>query len=207
MFEVPDGDGLNLFEKSMRVIQSVYQNKIYENNKDFLGILFFGTEYNNTSEGFKHMFKLQELDQPNADHIKKIENFTEIKTKKFSEYGHSDEFNLDKVFWYCSNMFSVVKKKFDSKRIMMFTHNPIPHNGNQNLEKLAKNKAKDLHDIGIIIELVPLIRENECFDYSLFYGDILMLCEDQIKTLPDPAETLEKLEKMSAIYQLLLIKD
>ena len=37
---------------------------------------------------------------------------------------------------------------------------------------MAKNKAKDLHDIGISIELVPLVLKGESnsFDYSMFYG-------------------------------------
>ena len=38
------------------------------------------------------------------------------------------------------------------------------------LQKLAKMKAKDLIDIGINIEIVPLILKGETFDYSKFYA-------------------------------------
>jgi hypothetical protein len=39
-----------------------------------------------------------------------------------------------------------------------------------NYKKLAKNKAKDLNDIGIALEIVPLILKGEQFDYTKFYG-------------------------------------
>ena len=81
---------------------------------------------------------------------------------------------------------------------------------------MAKNKAKDLNDIGISLELIPLVLKGESFDYSKFYGvqiaylfyifkhfyvfiimikDILMLSDDQILAMPNPSETLEELEK------------
>jgi hypothetical protein len=73
---------LNLF-KILKAIQNMYQHKIYGSDKDFLGIVFFGTEKvidiiwalfkkcilihclyiymekNNTGEDFLHMFMLQ----------------------------------------------------------------------------------------------------------------------------------------------------
>jgi hypothetical protein len=39
-----------------------------------------------------------------------------------------------------------------------------------NHKKLARNKAKDLNDIGIALEIVPLILKGEQFDYTKFYG-------------------------------------
>ena len=77
----------------------MYQHKIYGSDKDFLGIVFFGTEKNNTGEDFLHMFMLQvrsllqknilifqprkikwsrkDLEQPSADRIKQIETFSQ----------------------------------------------------------------------------------------------------------------------------------
>ncbi len=199
MFDRAQDDEFTLFEKSMKVIQNIYQQKIYGSDKDLLGIIFFGTEANNTGEDFKHMFMLQDLEQPSAERIKQIETFCgqNFDYKKFrSEYGHSGEFGLDKVFWNCSNMFSLVTQKIDTKRIMMFTRGPRPHAGDKSLEKLAKNKAKDLCDIGIVLELIPLVVGDEKFDYGQFYGDLLMLNEEQIKSLPDPTANFEDLERM-----------
>jgi hypothetical protein len=50
------------------------------------------------------------LDQPSAERIKQLEEFsTEFDKDKFdADYGHSEQFSLDKVFWWCCNMFSQV---------------------------------------------------------------------------------------------------
>jgi len=52
---------------------------------------------------------------------------------------------------------------FETKRFFIF-HVVI------NLKKLAKNKAKDLNDIGIALEIVPLVLKGDQFDYTKFYG-------------------------------------
>jgi hypothetical protein len=35
---------------------------------------------------------------------------------------------------------------------------------------LAKNKVRDLHDIGISLEILPVVPKGEKFDYSRFYA-------------------------------------
>ncbi len=37
----------------------MYQSKIYGSDRDFLGIVLFGTEKNNCGEDFLHMYMLQ----------------------------------------------------------------------------------------------------------------------------------------------------
>ncbi|CAF0845279.1 unnamed protein product [Brachionus calyciflorus] len=197
MFVKPETEERTLFEKCMKAVQNMYQHKIYGSDKDLLGIVFFGTKENNTGEDFPHIYSLQSLDQPSAERIKEIERFSSNFDFKYfrSEYGNSNEFSLDKVFWWCSNMFSSVTQKLDTRRIVLFTRKDQPHSENKTLEKLAKNKAKDLYDIGIVLEVVPVVLMGEEFDYSKFYADALMLSEEDIKMLPDPSENFEELEK------------
>ncbi len=54
--------------------------------------------------------KIKDLEQPSAERIKQLETFsTELDMAKFkNEYGHSNDFCLDKVLWWCSNMFSTM---------------------------------------------------------------------------------------------------
>lgn len=198
MFDQVDEDSLNSFQKAMQAIQNMYQHKIFGSDKDHLGILFFATENNNTNDDFENIFMIQDLNLPNAERIKQIESFTlNFDQKSFqNEYGSSVNFKLDKVLWYCSNMFSTVKRKLDTKRIMMFTRSSNPHQGNLNLEKLAKKKAADINDMGIVLEIIPLTIKGEKFDYLKFYGDILMLTEEQVKSLPDAAVTFDELDNM-----------
>ena len=61
------------------MIQSMYQHKIYGSDKDFLGIVFFGTEKNNTGDDFLHIHMLQVLlfnfyPQNKNKHILKYQN-------------------------------------------------------------------------------------------------------------------------------------
>ena len=37
-------------------------------------------------------------------------------------------------------------------------------------KRLAKNRAKDLFDVNIGLDLVPVLKEGERFDYTKFYG-------------------------------------
>ena len=37
----------------------MYQHKIYSSDKDYLGVVFFGTETNNTGDDFLHMNMIQ----------------------------------------------------------------------------------------------------------------------------------------------------
>jgi ATP-dependent DNA helicase 2 subunit 1 len=189
-----DASHITLFQECMSVLQSMYQNKIYSSDKDYLGVVFFGTDKNNTDDDFPHVNMIQKLDQPSAERIQQIEMFSRDLNKFDDNYGHSDDFELDKVLWWCSNMFSSVTQKLDSKRIFLFTRKSHPHENKKLLEKLAKIKAKDLIDVGIKIEIIPVVLKGETFDYSKFYADFLMLSEDDISLLPNPSESIEELK-------------
>jgi hypothetical protein len=59
MFAKSEESDLTLFQECMSVVLSVYQQKIYSSDKDFLGVVFFGTEKNNTGDDFVHMNMIQ----------------------------------------------------------------------------------------------------------------------------------------------------
>jgi ATP-dependent DNA helicase 2 subunit 1 len=195
-----DEPEMSPFQKCMKAIRNMYQQKIYGSDRDFLAILFFATNKNNTNDEVEFIYELQDLDQPNAERIKQIEEFVnqDYNSKMFKrDYGHSESFLMDKVLWWSSNMFSKVTQKLDTKRIILFTCNSHPHRNDKSLEKFAKNKAKDLYDIGINLEVIPIVNNNKenKFDYREFYGDMMMLSEEQLQTIPDADENFEELER------------
>lgn len=59
MFVKAENEETTFFQKCMRAIQNMYQQKIYSSDRDFLGIVFFGTDKNNTGDDFPHIFMLQ----------------------------------------------------------------------------------------------------------------------------------------------------
>lgn len=45
-------------------IRNVYTSKIISSDRDLLSVVFYGTENNKNSADFKHIYVLQELDNP-----------------------------------------------------------------------------------------------------------------------------------------------
>lgn len=58
---------------------------------------------------------------------------------------------------------------------------------------MAKSKYKDLNDIGIKFDIIPLVKKEQKFDYSDFYADMLMISPEEICLLSDPADTFDEI--------------
>ncbi|XP_072047420.1 X-ray repair cross-complementing protein 5-like [Amphiura filiformis] len=183
------------FELCVKCVRSVMTNKIISSEKDLLGVVFFGTEQDKNSGGFKHVYVLQDLDQPTASRILEVESFLKDDNNSFdTNFGHSTGFSLSDALWTCSNMFSQSSQKIGHKRILLFTNADDPHAGNIAFQRQAKQKAKDLSEIGIDIELMHMTRPGKQFDLTKFYQDIIHTADDEeLDVLPDPAEKFEEL--------------
>lgn len=187
--------GESHFELCMKCAQSVLKNKIISSDRDLVGVIFFGTDKEKNSGNFKHIYTLQELDQPCAARILELESFTEDGTADFEQkYGHNSSFSLSDALWACSNMFSQSPHNLASKRVLLFTCNDNPHSNDPALQRQARTKAKDLHEVNIDIELLHLTTPGKEFNFSEFYQDIVFNTdEDEASVLPDASEKLEEL--------------
>ncbi len=58
---------------------------------------------------------------------------------------------------------------FGSRRLFIITDNDDPHAGDKQAKSAAAVRAKDLYDLGVIIELFPIARADEKFDLAKFY--------------------------------------
>ncbi|XP_067655982.1 X-ray repair cross-complementing protein 6-like [Haliotis asinina] len=194
MFDCDEDDEESHFQVCIRCVQTCMQNKIIGSDKDFMGVVFFGTEKSENPTDFKHIYIYQNLDQPGAPRILELEELQEKGYKKFgAKYGHSDAFSLSEALWTCASMFSNCAQKINYKRVMLFTNNDDPHAGNAQYQRQAKTKASDLHETGIDLELMHMQKPGERFDVSKFYKDLLYTDDDELTELPDPAERLEEL--------------
>ncbi|XP_071477796.1 X-ray repair cross-complementing protein 5-like [Diadema antillarum] len=192
MFEKEDDR--SHFEMCIECAKSVLSNKIISSEKDLMGVVFFGTDKDKNNASFKYIYVLQELDQPSASRILELENFLKDGNDDFAnKFGFSSNFSLSDALWTCSNMFSQCPHKVGHKRVLLFTNNDHPHENNVPFQRQAKQKAKDLHDIGIEIELMHLTRTDAKFRFTEFYQDIVHTSEDEDCILPDPSEKFEQL--------------
>ena len=182
------------FQLCLKCAACTMKNKIIGSEKDLFGIVFFGTTKTQNPSNFPNIYIFQELDMLDAQRILDVEDLLKDCNNFKENYGHSFDFSLNDVLWTCSNMFATSSQKIGHKRILLFTNNDQPHKNNPSLERQAKTKAKDLFDVGIDIELMPIKPRVGQFDTSLFYEYIVgEIDEDDRATMPDPAEKFEEL--------------
>ncbi|XP_022106423.1 X-ray repair cross-complementing protein 6-like [Acanthaster planci] len=194
MFQKASPDEDSHFQLCIKCARSVLTNKIISSDKDLLGVIFFGTEKKKNSGNFDHIYVLQDLDNPSASRILELESLLEDDNDFKTDYGHNTSFSLNDALWTCSNMFSQSTQKIGHKRVLLFTNNDDPHANDLAAQRQAKTKAKDLHEIGIDIELMHLAQPGKEFDYSKFYQDIVFSPDDEdLGTVPDAAEKFEEL--------------
>ncbi|XP_015716581.1 X-ray repair cross-complementing protein 6 isoform X1 [Coturnix japonica] len=185
------------FDMTMQCIRNVYTSKIISSDKDLLSVVFYGTENNKNSADFKHVYVLQELDNPGAKRILELDQYKgdEGQVLFRETFGHNADYSLGEALWACSNLFSDVRVRLSHKRIMLFTNEDNPHANDSAKAKLARTRAGDLRDTGIILDLMHLKKPGG-FDISLFYRDIINTAEDEdLGIQPDESGKLEHLMK------------
>ncbi|XP_075607352.1 X-ray repair cross-complementing protein 6 [Balearica regulorum gibbericeps] len=196
MFEC-EGDGVTPFEMTIQCIRNVYTSKIISSDRDLLSVVFYGTEKNKNSADFKHIYVLQELDNPGAKRVLELDKYRgdEGRVLFRENFGHNVDYSLGEALWACSNLFSDVRVRLSHKRIMLFTNQDDPHANDSAKAKLARTRAGDLRDTGIILDLMHLKKPGG-FDISLFYRDIINIAEDEdLGIQPEESGKLEHLMK------------
>ncbi|XP_038639635.1 X-ray repair cross-complementing protein 6 isoform X3 [Scyliorhinus canicula] len=179
MFEMNDED-ISAFDMTIQCVHKVYTSKIISSDRDLLAVAFFGTEKHQNSVDFKHVYVLHDLDTPGAKRVLELDQYEGEKgNKSFKEkIGHSADGSLSDALWVCSNLFSDVRLKLSHKRIMLFTNNDDPHTRDSSKARMARTKASDLRETGIVLDLMNLKKPGG-FDTSLFYCDIVSVSEDE----------------------------
>ncbi|NXQ79338.1 XRCC6 protein, partial [Nyctibius grandis] len=111
-------------------------------------------------------------------------------------FGHNADYSLGEALWACSNLFSDVRVRLSHKRIMLFTNEDDPHANDSAKAKLARTRAGDLRDTGILLDLMHLKKPGG-FDINLFYRDIINIAEDEdLGIQPEESGKLEHLMKI-----------
>jgi ATP-dependent DNA helicase 2 subunit 1 len=110
-------------------------------------------------------------------------------------------YSLNEALWTCSNLFSNSPQRLTIKRIFIFTCNDQPHASNLTLERQAKQRAKDLNDVGIQLEVFPILTESIIkFDFKRFFQDVLMLSDEDLDTRNNQEPTGRLNELLKLVY-------
>ncbi|XP_069766133.1 X-ray repair cross-complementing protein 6 isoform X1 [Narcine bancroftii] len=201
MFEVNRETEMSPFDMVIQCVYKVYTSKVISRDRDFLAVVFFGTQKHKNSVDFKHVYILHDLDTPGARRVLEMEEYQgkEGYENFRKNLGHSRDFSLGDALWACSNLFSDVRVKLSHKRVMLFTNNDNPHANDSSKAHVARTKATDLRETGIILDLMNLWKPGG-FDPSLFYRDIVNMSdvEDMGVQLRESAKLDDLLRKVWA---------
>ena len=188
---------------ALRCAYQIMQQRIIAQPKDLMGILFFGTEKSKFREsaddddeddgnadsggltishglGYPHCYLFMDLDVPSAEDVRALKSLVEededpdeALVPASSTSSTSDGVAISNVLFCANQVFTTNAPNFGSRRLFIITDNDDPHSGDKTARSAAAVRAKDLYDLGVIIELFPISRGDKKFDLAKFYDDII----------------------------------
>jgi ATP-dependent DNA helicase 2 subunit 1 len=164
---------------ALKCAHQVMQKRIISNPKDKMGILFFGTEKTKyldlegrpSNLSYPHCYVQTPLDVPSAEDVKDLRSLIEDEEDPEEILVPSSEGVEIKDFLFCANqIFTLRAPTFGSRRLFIITDNDDPHPGDKDACNVAQQRAQDLYDLGVTIEVFPITHGDKKFDFSKFYN-------------------------------------
>jgi ATP-dependent DNA helicase 2 subunit 1 len=163
---------------AVKCAYSIMQQRIISNPNDMMGILLYGTEQtklnmdpdSSDSLAYPHCYMLTDLAVPSAEDVRKLRKLVDD-PKEFGKImvPSKERVALQNVFFCVNQVFATQAANFASRRLFLVTDNDNPHDSKE-MRETASVRAKDLYDLGIIIELFPIAPPKGDFDKSKFYN-------------------------------------
>lgn len=163
---------------ALKCAYHLMQQRIISNPKDMMGVLLFGTEKSKYQDDdgdrsvpvYPHCYLFTDLDIPAAEDVKALQSLAEDEEDEEGVLLPSKEPAAMANVLFCANqIFTTKAANFGSRRLFLITDNDDPHGADKQAKSAAAVRAKDLYDLGVVIELFPLRRGDEGFDMAKFY--------------------------------------
>lgn len=162
---------------ALKCAYQLMQQRIISNPNDMMGVLLFGTEQSrfvdhqgNAVDKYPHCYVLTELDIPAATDVKLLRDLVSDPDEAAQLLTPSQEPVMMSNVLFCANqIFTTRAPDFTSRRLFLVTDNDSPHANDVSQKSPAQVRAKDLYDLGVVIELFPIARTGHSFDRSKFY--------------------------------------
>lgn len=168
---------------ALKCAYQLMQQRIISHPSDMMGVLLFGTEQSrfmgeNESQrnglAYPQCYLLTDLDVPEAIDVKKLRNLIEDEEEASELLVPSKESVAMSNVLFCANqIFTTKAANFSSRRLFLVTDNDNPHATDKKSRQASAVRAKDLYDLGVVIELFPIAKPDQEFDRSIFYDDIV----------------------------------
>ena len=161
---------------ALKCAYALMQQRIISNPNDMMGVLLYGTEKtkfqgdDHGSSSYPHCYLLTDLQIPDAKDVKALKTLVEDEEEsKDLLVPTTNSVPMSDVLFCANQIFTTKAPNFSSRRLFVVTDNDDPHASNTKLKSSAAVRAKDLYDLGVIIELFPIAKPNEGFDRAKFY--------------------------------------
>ena len=175
----------------LKVMENFLKTKIISNQNDLFGIVLFNTTKSNNEMNFDGVNILFKVEAPNAFNIKRIKimslncdpeinkmNYKKELNEIFSPIEEITNSNLNNALWIVHSLLKNYDKKIYKRRIFLFTNNDDPISNIQE-KNICIQRAKDMNDSDITIELFPMNFDNKRFNLSNFYAQIIPYNSDE----------------------------
>ena len=163
---------------ALKCAYALMQQRIISNPNDMMGVLLYGTaqtkfpeeEIGRRSLSYPHCFLLTDLDVPAAEDVRALRDLVEDEEEsKELLVASKERVSMSNVLFCANQIFTTKAPNFASRRLFIVTDEDDPHANDQAVKAAAVVRAKDLYDLGVIIELFPISRPDHHFDRSRFY--------------------------------------
>ena len=161
----------------LNVTENFLKTKIISNQNDLFGIVLYNTSKMNNEMNFDGVNVLFKIEAPNAFNIKKIKMMAQNCDPEINKDNFKNELNeifapiengqnnqvkvnfLNNAIWIVQSLLKNYDKKNYKRRIFLFTDDddPIPNPQEKNI---CIQRAKDMNDSDITIELFPMNFDN-----------------------------------------------
>ncbi|KAL8761765.1 MAG: hypothetical protein Q9194_007646, partial [Teloschistes cf. exilis] len=189
---------------ALKCAYALMQQRIISNPNDMMGLLLYGTEkskFNDEDDSsgnpaYPQCYLLNDLDIPAAEDVKALKNLVEDEDEFSKLIVPSDEKVAMANVLFCANqIFTTKAPNFSSRRLFIVTNEDDPHGDDKTAKSSAAVRAKDLYDLGVIIELFPISKPDQEFDKRKFYDDIVY---NQLPTDPEAPAPISAATKPSS---------
>lgn len=161
---------------ALKCAYQIMQQRIIAQPKDMMGILLFGSEKSkfqgedSKRSSYPHCYLFTDLDVPSAEDVLALKRLVEEGEDPDDVLTPTDEtVTMSNVLFCANQIFTTNAPNFGSRRLFIITDNDDPHAGDKQARSAAAVRAKDLYDLGVVIELFPVSHGDKKFDLSKFY--------------------------------------
>ena len=166
---------------SLKCAYELMTLRLISNPNDMMGVLLHGvdskqivySESESTAQEADvcaHDCLLIDLCVPSARDVKKLKDISEDQEMLHKLNPVTNSKSIANTLFYTIGLFGTRAANFASRRLFVVTDNDEPHARDARLKVLAAQRAKDLFDLGVAIELFPVTKPGGGFDRAKFYN-------------------------------------